>query len=101
MILKRGGDDGELGAFKKLWHLKWNKDHDQKDFDPFIDPNDNGGNDGAMEEEVEECVEKDPTNLEIYWEARLPNAPKSLEGCDVKLSFQFKMLDFMSLWIKN
>ena len=63
MILKRGGDDGELGAFKKLWHLKWNKDHDQKDFDPFIDPNDNGGNDGAMEEEVEECVEKDPTNV--------------------------------------
>ena len=41
-----------------------------------------------MGEDVEESLEKNPTNLE---EARLPNAPESLEYGNVG----FKMLEFM------
>ena len=95
MAIKRAGDDGEPGVSKKLRRSKRNKDHVQEDFDPAIDSNDNGGDDGAMGEEVEESLERDPANLKENLEARLPNAPESLEGGDVGLKFQLKMLEFM------
>jgi len=39
---------------------------------------------------------RNPANLEAHSEARLPNAPESLEGGDVGLKFQLKMLEFMN-----
>src|ERR1700738_1744885 len=95
MAIKRGGDDGEPGNSKKLRRSKRNKDHAQEDVDPTIDSNENGGDDGAMGEEVEESRERDPVNLEENSEARIPNAPENLEGGDVGLKFQLKMLEFM------
>ena len=71
---------------KELRRSKWNKNHVQEDFDPAIDPNDNGGDDGATGEEVEESLERNPANLEENSGARLPNAPKSLESSDVELN---------------
>ena len=95
MTIKRAGDDREPEAYKKLRCSKWNKDHVQEDVDPTINSNENGGDDGATGEEVEESLEKDPKNLEENLGARLPNAPESLEGGDVGLKFQLKMLEFM------
>ena len=48
-----------------------------------------------MGEEVEKSHEKVPVNLEENSKARLPNAPENLEGGDVGLKFQLKMLEFM------
>ena len=53
-----------LRASRKLQCSKRNNDHVQEEFDPAIDLNDNGGDDGAMGEEVDESLENDPTNLE-------------------------------------
>ena len=71
---------------KKLRRSKWNKNHVQEDFDLAIDPNDNGGDDGATGEEVEESLERNLANLEENSGARLPNAPNSLESSDVELN---------------
>jgi hypothetical protein len=95
MATKRAGNDGEAGASKKLRRSKRNKDHVEEVVDPAIESVDNGGNDGATGEEVEESLERGPTNLEENSGARLPNAPESLEGGDVGLKFQLKMLEFM------
>lgn len=52
-------------------------------FDHIIDYNDNGWEDGGFGEEMEETHERAPTNLEENTEARLPNAPMSLESAYV------------------
>ena len=83
MAIKHLGDDGECVPFKKSLCSKQSKEHVQEDFDSANDSNDNDGDDGAMGEEVEECLERDPANLKDYLKARLPNAPKKLEGDDV------------------
>jgi hypothetical protein len=44
---------------------------------------------------VEESLEKGPKNLENNLGTRLPNASESLEGDDVELKFQLKMLEFI------
>jgi hypothetical protein len=41
-----------------LQHSKQNKEHVQEDVDPSIDSNDNGGDDGATNEEVKESMER-------------------------------------------
>jgi hypothetical protein len=46
-----------------LRRLKWNKDHVEEEIDPAIESIDNGGDDGATGEEVEESLERDPKNL--------------------------------------
>ena len=43
---------------------------------------------------MEESLGRDPKNLKEKLGARLPNAPKILEGGDVRLKFQLKMLEF-------
>ena len=95
MAIERAGDVGEPRASKKLQRSKRNKDHVQKDFDPTMDFNDNGGDDDAMGEEMVVSFEKNPAILEENSEARLPNASGSLKGGDVGLKFQLKMLEFM------
>jgi hypothetical protein len=45
---------------------------------------------------VEESLERGSENLEENSRARLPNVPESLEGGDVGLKFQLKMLEFMN-----
>jgi hypothetical protein len=42
-----------------------------------------------------ESIERTPANLKESLGARLPNAPMSLESCDVRLTFQLKMFEFM------
>jgi hypothetical protein len=42
-----------------------------------------------------ESIERTPANLKESFGARLPNAPMSLESCDVGLTFQLKMLEFV------
>jgi hypothetical protein len=42
-----------------------------------------------------ESTEWTPANLKESLGARLSNAPMSLESCDVGLTFQLKMLEFM------
>ena len=88
MAIKRGGDDGEPENSIKLQRSKRNKDHAQEDFDPTIDFNDNSGDDDAMGEKVEESRDRYSVNLKSNSKARLPNAPKNLEGGDVGLKFQ-------------
>ena len=81
---------------RRWWVRRWklNKDYVQNDVDPTFDSNDNGGDDGATGEEMEESLGRDPKNLKEKLGARLPNAPKILEGGDVRLKFQLKMLEF-------
>ena len=74
---------------------KRNKDHAQEDVGPIIDSNENGGDDGAMGEEVEESCERDPVNLKENLETRISNALENLEGGDFGLKFQLKMLELM------
>ena len=64
MTIKYVGDDGEPKASKRLRHSKQNNDHAQEDFDPAIDYIGNGGNGGAMGEEVEESHKRNAANLE-------------------------------------
>ena len=54
-----------------------------------------------MDEKVEESLERDPTNLKENMEARLPNAPESLQCGIVGLKFQFKMREFMDSVIQE
>ena len=42
-----------------------------------------------------EFIEKTPANLKESLGARLPNPPMSLETCDVGITFQLKILEFM------
>jgi hypothetical protein len=95
MATKRAGNDGEARTSKTLRRSKRNKDHVEEDVDPAIESINNDGDDGATGEEVEEFLERGPENLEENSGARLPNVPESLEGGDVGLKFQLKMLEFM------
>ena len=45
---------------------------------------------------MKESFERDPAKLKYNLEVRLPNASKNLEGSDVGLKFQLKMLEFMT-----
>jgi hypothetical protein len=65
------------------------------DFDHTIVSNDNGWEYGGFGKGMEESIERTPANLNENLGARLPNAPMSLESCDVGLTFQLKMLEFM------
>jgi hypothetical protein len=65
------------------------------DFDRNIVYNDNGWKYGGVGKEMGEFIERTPANLKENLGARLPNAPMTLESCDVGLTFQLKMLEFM------
>jgi hypothetical protein len=65
------------------------------DFDRTIVSNDNGWEYGGFGKEMGESIEWLTANLKESLGARLPNAPMSLESCDVGLTFQLKMLEFM------
>jgi hypothetical protein len=54
-----------------------------------------GDNDG-FGKEMEDSIEKTPTNLKANLGARLPNARKNLERTNDALKFQLKMLEFMT-----
>ena len=95
MATKRVGNDGEPEISKKLQCSKRNKNHVPEDFDPAIESNDNGWDDGEFSEEMEDSLERVPANLKENTGVRLPNAPKRLESSDVRLKFQLKMLVFM------
>jgi hypothetical protein len=65
------------------------------DFDRTIVSNGNGWEYGGFGKEVGGSIERTPANLQESLGARLSNAPMSLESCDVGLTFQLKMLEFM------
>jgi hypothetical protein len=84
MATKRAGNDSEAGATKKLQHSKRNKDHVEEDVDPAIESIDNGGDDGATGEEVEESLEK------------VPKTSKKIRGLDYQMrskAWKVVMLD--------
>jgi hypothetical protein len=95
MAIKRGGYDGEPEASKRLRGSNWNKDHVKMDFDRIIVSNDNGWKYGGVGKEMGEFIERTPANLKESLGARLLNAPMSLESCDVGMTFQLKMLEFV------
>jgi hypothetical protein len=63
---------------KKLWRSKWNKDHVQKDFDIANGSNDNGGDNGAMREEVAESLERNLTHLQNNLRTKPTKTPQKL-----------------------
>jgi hypothetical protein len=65
------------------------------DFDRTIDSNDNGWKYGGFGKEMGESIKRTSATLKENLGARLPNARMSLENCDVGLTFQLKMLEFM------
>jgi hypothetical protein len=65
------------------------------DCDHTIVSNDNGWEYGGFGKRMEESIERTPANLNENLGARSPNAPMSLESCDVGFTFQLKMLEFM------
>jgi hypothetical protein len=65
------------------------------DFDRTIVTNGNGWEYGGFGKEMGEAIERTPANFTESLGARLPNAPSSLESCDVGLTFQFKMVEYM------
>ena len=62
------------------------------DFDHTIGSNDNGGHEVDSVWKMEESFERTPANLEMYLGAKIPNAPESLDGGNVGLKFQSKLL---------
>ena len=65
------------------------------DFDRTIVSNDNGWKYGGFGKEMGEFIERTPANLKESLGARLLNAPMSFESCDVGLTFQLKILEFV------
>jgi hypothetical protein len=65
------------------------------EFDRTIVSNDNGWEYGGFGKEMGESIERTSANLKENLGARLPNAPMSLESCNVGFKFQLKMLEFM------
>jgi len=53
------------------------------DFDRTIVSNDNGWEYGGFGKEMGKSIEKTPASLKESLGARLPNAPMTLESCDV------------------
>ena len=62
------------------------------DFDHTIDYMTMVGMTVDLVRKIEEFVQTDTANFEKYSGANIPNAPVSLDGDNVKLTFQFKML---------
>ena len=62
------------------------------EFDHTIGSNDNGGHDSGFGKEMVESFERVPAHLKKHLRRRIPNAPKTLEGINVGLKFQFEML---------
>jgi hypothetical protein len=65
------------------------------DFDHNIVCNDNSWEYGGFGKKMGESIERTLANLKKSLGAKLPNAPMSLESGDVRLTFQFKMLEFV------
>jgi hypothetical protein len=65
------------------------------DIDRNIVSNDNGCKYGGFGKEMGESIERTLANLKENLGVRLPNAPMSLESCDVGFKFQLKILEFM------
>jgi hypothetical protein len=65
------------------------------DFDRAIVSKDNGWEYGGFGKEMGESIRRTPANLKESLGARLPNAPMSLESCNVGLTFQLKMHKFI------
>jgi hypothetical protein len=63
MDLKWAGYYGKPEASKRLWCPNSNEDHVKMDFDPTIGPNDNGWKYDGFGKEMEESIERTPTNL--------------------------------------
>ena len=93
---KCANDGGESMSSKKLRRSKRKKDPVPEDVSLTIDANDNGVEDGGFGEEVEESLQRDASNNQGNSEARLPDPPVNLETGDVGLSFQLKMLEFIT-----
>lgn len=66
MAIKRAGDNGEPMASKKFRRSKWKKNLVQENFDPAIDSNDNGWDDGGLGEEIKEFHENNSANFEEF-----------------------------------
>jgi hypothetical protein len=64
-------------------------------FKHTIVSNENGWEYGGFGKEMEEVIERTPTNLKENLGSRLPNAPMTLESCDVGLTFQLKRFEFI------
>jgi hypothetical protein len=65
------------------------------DSDRTIVSNGNNWEYGGFGKEIGESIERTPTNLKESLGARLPNSAMRLESCDVGLTLQLKMLEFM------
>jgi hypothetical protein len=65
------------------------------DFDRHINYNDNSWEYGGFGKNMGESIERTLANLKESLGARLTNAPMTLESCDVGLTFQLKMLEFV------
>ena len=75
--------------------FKKNNDYVQEDVATAIDFDDNGRNDGGIGKDVDESLQRVTSNDEEYLRTKFLDTPKNLEGGDVGLSFQLKMLEFM------
>ena len=64
----------------------------QEDLIPIIDSNDNGAVDVGSDDE---SFKNNCTNLKEISREKLPNALDKLENGDVRLEFQFKMVECM------
>ena len=64
----------------------------QVEFDHTIDCKDFCGDRVNLVRKWGESFEKAPANLKKYSGARIPNAPKNLDGSNFGLKFQFKIL---------
>jgi hypothetical protein len=65
------------------------------DFDRTIVSYGNEWEYGGFGKEIGEAIERTPISLKERLGARLPHASMSLENCEVGLTFQLKMLEFM------
>ena len=68
----------------------------QNGFRPHHCFNDNDWEYVGFGKEVGESIEWTPANLKESLGARISNAPMSLEICEVGLTFQLKILEFMN-----
>ena len=92
MAIKTTGYDGGLGVFRTLRCSNRNKNHIQMDFhNPLILISMVGMRVDSVKK-MKGSFEKAPANLKKSLGPRIPNAPKTLDGINVGLKFQFKML---------
>ena len=93
MAIKYADYDGVPEVSERLWHSNWNKDHVQVDSDHTIDSYDNGGDDGGFGEKNGGVLWRGSYKPQKIFGTRIPDSLESLEGDDVGLKFQFKMLE--------